>query len=327
MKPEISVIIPNWNGEKYLKTCFDSLYNQTFKNFEIILIDNGSEDGSVEFVKNDYSEVEIVALKENTGFSKAVNIGIKKARGIYIALLNNDTEAHPDWLRNLKSASKKYPQYYFFASKILCFDKRDTIDSAGDGIYINGRAYRRGHYQKDSPEFNKEQEVFGVCGAAAFYRKELFDKVGYFDEDFFAFYEDVDLNFRAQLAGFKCLYIPSAVVYHIGHGSSKDNFWVAFLCRRNEIFTLIKNMPLRLCLKYFKEIIWFRFWWAFKDLIKIVIRYKKYDKITVTRTKARFIALKNFWHFYKKRKIIQKKRQVSLKYLEKYAIYNETIFT
>jgi hypothetical protein len=293
------------------------LRSQSFKDFEIILVDNGSEDGSVEFIKNDYSEVTIIALKENTGFSKAVNIGIKKAQGKYIALLNNDTEVHPDWLKNLKLAAEKYPQYYFFASKILCFDKRNTIDSAGDGIYVNGRAYRRGHYQKNGPEFNKEQEVFGVCGAAAFYKKELFDKIGCFDfdEDFFAFYEDVDLNFRAQLAGFKCLYIPSAVVYHIGHGSSKDNLWVAFLCRRNELFNLIKNMPLGLCLRYFRKIIWFRFWWAFKDLIKMIIKYK-YDKTTKTRIKAKFAALKGFIKMYKKRRLIQKNRQVTLKYLE-----------
>jgi GT2 family glycosyltransferase len=315
MKPEISVIIPNWNGKKYLKTCFDSLRNQTFKDFEIILVDNGSEDGSIEFIKSNYPEVRIIALSENYGFSKAVNLGIKEAKGEYIALLNNDTETHSEWLKNLCVVSKKYPRYHFFASKILCFDQRDKIDSAGDCLDINGVAYRRGHYEKDSQKFNEEKEIFGPCGAAAFYKKDLFDQIGYFDEDFFAFYEDVDLNFRAQLAGFKCMYIPSAVIYHIGHGSWQDNGWVAFLHRRNQIFTLFKNMPLGLCLRYFRKIIWFRLCWAFKDLIKMIIRYK-YDKSTEIRMKARFAVFKDFIKMYKKRRFIQKNRQISLRYLE-----------
>jgi len=222
MKPEISIVIPNWNGKKYLKTCFDSLRKQIFKKFEIILVDNASEDDSIEFIEKNYPEIKIIALNENTGFAKAVNIGIQEARGNYISLFNNDTEAHPKWLKNLYLASQKHPKYYFFACKILCFDKRDTIDSAGDGIHITGSAFRIGHYQKDSSKFNQKQEVFGPCGAANLYKKELFDKIGYFDNDFFAFYEDVDLNFRAQLADFKCLYIPSAIIYHIGHGSAGE---------------------------------------------------------------------------------------------------------
>jgi hypothetical protein len=316
MKPEISVIIPNWNGKKYLKTCFDSLRNQSFKNFEIILVDNGSEDGSVEFIKNNYPEVNIAALPENTGFSKAVNIGIKKAQGNYVALLNNDTETHPNWLKNLKLAAEKYPQYDFFACKILCFDKRDIIDSAGDGYKINGVAYRRGHYQKDNNEFNQEQEIFGPCGAAALYKKELFNKIGFFDEDFFAFYEDVDLNFRAQLAGFKCLYIPSAVVYHIGHGGlERKSIFVEKLQIRNMLYVLIKNMPSAMILKYFKTIVLFNFWWAVKDLIKSIIRYKNDESIKI-RNWARKAVLKSFWKMYKKRRLIQRNCQVNLRYIK-----------
>ncbi len=306
-QPKISVIIPNWNGKKYLKTCFDSLRNQSFKNFEIILIDNGSQDSSTEFLRENYPEVRIIALPDNVGFSKAVNVGIKKARGEWIVLLNNDTETHPDWLQNLKLATEKYPQYYFFASKILCFDQRDIIDSAGDGLYINGVAYRRGHHQKDSKEFDEEIEVFGPCGAAALYKKKLFDEIGYFDEDFFAFYEDVDLNFRAQLAGFRCMYITSAVVYHIGHGSSHNNDWVAFLCRRNQIFTLIKNMSVKFCLKNFKAIVWFRIWWAFKDLIKTITRYKLNNAVKI-RMKSRYAALKGFPKMYRKRRLIVRRK-------------------
>ena len=315
MKPEISVIIPNWNGKKYLKTCFDSLRNQIFKNFEIILVDNGSEDISLKFTKKKYPEIKIIALSENTGFSRAVNLGIKKASGKYIALLNNDIETHPNWLQNLKLATEKYPQYYSFACKILCFDKRDIIDSAGDGYKINGVAYRRGHYQKDSNEFNQEQEVFGPCGAAALYKKELFEN-GFFDEDFFAFYEDVDLNFRAQLAGFKCIYIPSAVVYHIGHGSvGTESKFVKKLQIRNMFFVLIKNMPRVLILKYFCRIILFYFCWFAKDLLKLITRYRYSEDVRI-RLGAEKEVLKNFWKMYKKRRFIQKNRRVSPKYIE-----------
>ncbi len=316
MKPKISVIIPNWNGKKYLKTCLDSLKNQSFKNFEIILVDNGSEDGSVKFTKSHYPEIQTISLGVNTGFSRAVNTGIKKAKGEYILLLNNDTEADPNLLKNLNLTSEKYRDYYFYACKILCFDKKDIIDSAGDGLYKNGIAYRRGRYQKDGLEFNKIKEVFGACGGAALYRKELFNKIGFFDEDFFAFYEDVDINFRAQLAGFRCLYIPSAVVCHIGHGSleEKDPF-VQRLSLRNRFFVLIKNLPLKLFLKYFREIIWFHLWWLIKDLIKILIKYK-YNEEVRFRFRVRNEVFKNFWKLYKKRRIIQKNRKINLKYLE-----------
>ena len=316
MKPEISVIIPNLNGRKYLKTCLNSLKNQSFESFETILIDNGSQDGSVELVKTNFPEVEIIALKENTGFSKAVNIGIKNAKGNFVVLLNNDTEAYSDWLQELNSAAIRFPQYWFFASKIFCFNKRDIIDSAGDGLQINGVSYRRGHLQKDSQEFNRVQEVFGPCGAAAFYKKELFDKIGLFDEDFFAFYEDVDLSFRAQLAGFKCLYVPSAIIYHIGHGTFQEiNSMVAYLHRRNELFTLIKNMPFWFMIRYFRKIFWFRICWVFKDLIKMTTKYK-YDEAVKIRLKARLAVLKGFIKMYKKRRVIQKNRRVSFKYLE-----------
>lgn len=316
MKPKISVIIPNWNGKKYLKTCLDSLKNQSFKNFEIILVDNGSRDESIEFVKSCYPEIQIISLWENTGFSKAVNTGIKKAKGEYILLLNNDTEADPNLLKNLNSALKKYHDYYFYACKILCFDKRDTIDSAGDGLYINGIAYRKGHHQKDKLEFNEIKEVFGACGAAALYRKKLFSKIGFFDEDFFAFYEDVDINFRAQLAGFRCLYIPSAIVYHIGHGTLKvENLFVQRLSLRNRFFVLIKNAPLKLFLRYFREIIWFHLWWIIKDLVKILAKYK-YNEEVKFRFRVRNEILKNFWRLYRKRRIIQKNRKINLGYLE-----------
>jgi hypothetical protein len=319
MKPEISVVIPNWNGKKFLKTCLDSLRSQSFKDFEIILVDNGSKDESVKFVEENYPEVEIIALKENTGFAKAVNIGIRNAKGNLVALLNNDTEAHPDWLKNLKLAFEKYPEHAFFACKMLCFDQRDIIDSAGDGYSLLGKRYsihRIGSGQKDGPKFNQFREVFSACGGAAAYRKKLFEKIGLFDEDFFAFCEDIDLSFRAQLAGLRCLYIPSAVVYHLrGATVKKTNYFNEYLRARNEIYLLIKNVPSWFMIKHLRQTIWFNLWWTFKDLIKIITRYK-YDETVNARLKGRLSALRNFWKMYKKRRLIQKNRQVSLKYLE-----------
>jgi len=318
-QPEISIIVLNWNGKKYLKVCLDSLRKQNFKNFEVILIDNGSEDESIEFVKNNYPEIKIIALQENMGFSKAVNIGIKEARGDYIALLNNDTEIHPDWLKNLRLALAGNQKISFCASKMLSFNERDVIDSAGDRYSISKDRcliYRIGRDQKDGPRFNQSKEVFSARGGAAIYRKELFNEIGLFDEDFFISYEDVDLSFRAQLAGLKCLYVPSAIVYHIGRVTvNKINYFSEYFGCRNRIYLLIKNMPVWFLIKYFRQTVWFEFWWAVKDLIKMLTGYKLNENIKV-RLKSRYAVLKNFWKMYKKRRFIQKNRRVSLKYLE-----------
>ncbi len=325
MNLKISVVIPNWNGQKYLKTCLESLRGQSSRDFEIILVDNGSQDQSIEFVMKNYPEVLVFSLPKNEGFSKAVNIGIKKASGDYIALLNNDTEVSCYWIESLREAFEQHSDYYFFACKMLSFDQREIIDSAGDSyLFLRDRYFiqRNGAGQKDGNKFNHFQEVFGACGGAAVYRRELFDKIGFFDEDFFAFCEDVDFSFRAQLAGFRCLYVPLAVVYHMRGGSTKDiNYFTEYLRARNDIYLIIKNIPFRLIIKYFRQTIGFIFLWTLKDLVKIIIRHKN-KKGAEARLNGRWHALKNLRKTYKKRRQIQKNRIISESLLENILLHS-----
>lgn len=257
-KPLVTVVIPNWNGKKYFRTCLDSLKKLEARSWklEIIVVDNGSTDGSLEFLKKNYPKVQIFTFSENRGFSAAVNLGIKGAQGRYIALLNNDTEVDKNWLQNLViEAEKSDAKTMSFASKMVNFYQRDLLDSCGDGYTWYGRAYKRGLKQKDKGQFDKKEFIFGACAGAALYKKELFEKIGSFDEDFFAFNEDVDLSFRAQLAGFKCLYVPQAIVHHIKGGFS-DNSTAFFLGVKNTLNVVVKNWPAKFILLNLPKIIY-----------------------------------------------------------------------
>ena len=205
---KISVIIPNFNGQRFLKTCLDSLRKQSYQDFEVIVVDNGSTDGSIKYIAENYPEVRIIPLIKNFGFSRAVNEGIKVSRGKYIALLNNDTEADPEWLKELYYALERNPELGFCASRMINYYHRDILDGAGDCFPRSCRPFKRAIGNEG---YNITKLVFGASAGAALYKKELFETVGYFDEDFFAYFEDVDLSLRAQLLGFKCLYVSTAI--------------------------------------------------------------------------------------------------------------------
>ncbi|MGQ9629136.1 MAG: glycosyltransferase family 2 protein [bacterium] len=239
----ISVIVPTYNGERYLPGCLKSLLDQTFRDAEIIVVDNGSTDGSIPLIKKNFSQIVAVELGENLGFSGAVNEGIRRSEGGLIALLNNDAEAEPHWLENLHRASVEHSEASWFASKILCFDSRDVLDNAGHNFRPLG-GVDRGFRRRDTPKYNKPGYIFGACAGAALYRREMLERLGGFDEDFFFYIEDFDLNFRAQLAGYKCWYVPDAVVYHRGAGTAGlySNFH-AYYQSRNTLLTLIKDLP------------------------------------------------------------------------------------
>lgn len=239
-----SVVVLNWNGQRFLKECLASLREQTFTDFETILVDNGSTDGSLEYVRHEFPQVRVIALSHNDGFAGGNNVGIRASTGQYVALLNNDTKAHPRWLESLKMTLDAHPQIGFCASKILLYDQPDIIDSAGDLFYNCGVGEKRGRSQKDDERFAEPMPVFGACGAAALYRRSMLEDIGLFDEDFFAYAEDVDLSFRAQLSGYQCLYVPEAVVYHHLQGSfGALPAHSLYLSRRNAFDTLLKNMP------------------------------------------------------------------------------------
>ncbi len=241
----VSVVIPNWNGEKFLKKCLMSLKNQTYQNFEVIVVDNNSQDRSKIIVEElNISGLKWIALNDNYGFSKAVNVGINTAIGEYIFLLNNDTELHPNCLYAHISLIEKLPNAYALASLMIQDSKKDSIDSAGDLYSVFGIAYQRGN-SKSINKYSKITRVFSACGGAAFYKKSIFDKIGLFDEDFFAYLEDVDIGFRARLKGYYSYYNPDAIVYHVGSGSTdKMSSLKVKNSVRNNIFVILKNMSL-----------------------------------------------------------------------------------
>ncbi len=241
-QPLVSVIIPNWNGARYLPTCLDALRWQTYRPLEVIVVDNASCDDSLPLLRRDYPEVRLLALAGNRGFAGGVNAGLAAAQGGILALLNNDTEADPAWVAELVRALAEHPDAGAAASKMLLFDRRDTIQSAGDIYRTNGVPGNRGVWEKDMGQFDREEYVFGGCGGAVAYRRQMLDQIGLFEESFFFNCEDVDLAWRAQLTGWRCIYVPTAVVYH--HLSATGGgVTSSYYNGRNVIWVLVRDVP------------------------------------------------------------------------------------
>lgn len=262
-EPFIEVIIPNWNGKEMLHHCLQSLKQQSFSDFRVIVVDNGSTDGSVEMLESDYPFVKLLKFDYNSGFSVAVNAGIKEAVAPLLLLINNDMEVVSDCLENLAAKSEQYGDYDFFALKMMNFHNRDLIDGAGDAVLRGGVGYRLGTMEKDSGHYQEDRDVFGACAGAALYRREFFDKAGLFDEDFFAYLEDVDLNIRARFLGLRCMYLSDAVVFHIGSATSgsKINPLTIRLSTRNNINALLKNYPTSYFVRFAPAITVYQLMW------------------------------------------------------------------
>jgi GT2 family glycosyltransferase len=239
----ITVIIVNYNGRHFLDKCLSSLVCQSCQDFETILVDNASNDGSVEYVAIKYPLVSLIENKINRGFAGGVNDGIRISKGEYILTLNNDTIADPDFIRELKNSMDRDISVGMCASKMLF--PNGTINSAGICISRSGAAWDRGMFEEDRGQFDRKEEVFGPCAGAALYRKKMLDEIGIFDEDFFLFMEDVDLAFRARLAGWKCEFVPSARIVHVHGGTSgfRSNLSV-YYGNRNIIWYVVKDFPI-----------------------------------------------------------------------------------
>jgi len=244
----ISVIIPNWNGKHFLAECIDSLKEQTFRDFETILVDNGSTDGSAEFVEERYGKfVRIIRNKKNLGFTGGNNVGIEAARGEYIVLLNNDTWAPPTWLNELVKATPLGPPIGMWASKVYSYYKRSQIEAVGELIYWDGLSRSRGQYEQERGQYEEMEEIFFPPGCGGMYRKVVFEEIGLFDEDFFAYGDDAEIGIRARLAGWKCVYVPKAVLYHKNSGTGGQySPFKAFYVERNRFWITIKYFPLPL---------------------------------------------------------------------------------
>jgi GT2 family glycosyltransferase len=244
-QPAISVIVVNYNGLHHLQECLDSLRAQTFRDFEVIFVDNGSSDGSVEFVTNNFEEVKVIRNEKNLGYGGGNNIGIRSAEGKYIAILNNDTKVDPGWLGMLFRAAEKDEGIGMCACKILNYYRPGIIDNTGLLLYRDGVARGRGRLESDTGQYDSEEEVFFPSGCAGLYRKEMLNEIGPLDEDFFLYVEDVDIGLRARLAGWRCVYVPGAVVYHKYSATTEAYSPLkGFLVERNRIWVMIKCFPL-----------------------------------------------------------------------------------
>ncbi|MHB8773178.1 MAG: glycosyltransferase family 2 protein [Syntrophales bacterium] len=245
----VSVVIVNWNGRAFLPECLEALRRQVYRAFSVILVDNGSDDGSAAFVSAQYPEVRVLALPENKGFAAANNVALRMVETEFVALLNNDAVPDPVWLQSLVEALEDCPQAGLAASKMLLYDRRAMIDRAGDGYTRAGAALLRGR-GLPAERHQVREWVFGACAAAALYRMVMLRDIGFFDEDFFLLYEDVDLSFRAQLKGYRCVYVPEALVYHRGSSSiGHDSPVSVYYGHRNLEWVYMQNMPFRLLLR------------------------------------------------------------------------------
>lgn len=239
-----TVVIPNYNGIKYLENCLASLYQGSVIP-RVIVADNASEDGSLLLVKEKFPKVRIIEFNENTGFSRAVNAGIRAAETKYVLLLNNDTVVDKEMVKHLEDALEENPEAFSAAAKMISLHEPDRLDGAGDLYCALGWAFSRG---KDRPAeaYARPERIFSACGGAALYRRKVFDRIGYFDENHFAYLEDMDIGYRANIYGYPNRYVPDAKVYHAGSAvsGSRHNEFKVNLSSRNSIYLIYKNMPL-----------------------------------------------------------------------------------
>ena len=278
----ISVNIVNYNSRPYLKFCLDSVLNQSYSDREILFIDNASQDGSVEFVRKNYPDIKVISNRQNLGYAKAHNQGIKESKGKYILCLNPDVILDKDYIKNTLAVFETKNRIGAVTGKLLRWDftknkKTDIIDSVGLEIFKNHRVIDRGQGEKDEGQYNKEEEIFGVSGAAPVYLREALNDIRlelngeYFDEDFFSYKEDIDLSWRLRLRGWKCWYTPRAKAWHARKAKGmRDNLEILkarkektkeinYLSYKNQLLLLFKNETLFNLIRYFPWLFCYEF--------------------------------------------------------------------
>ncbi|HUZ76017.1 MAG TPA: glycosyltransferase family 2 protein [Chloroflexota bacterium] len=251
--PRITVAIPNYNGARLLRPCLEALQCQTFPDFDVVLVDDGSTDESLALARAVLPSIRLAGWPRNRGITAAFNECVRQCRGEAVALLNNDVEVAPGWLQALWEGLQANPGVGACASKMLFMDRR-TINSAGDSFRGNGTPANRGAHEPDGGQYDQPEYVFGACAGAALYRRQLFDEIGWFDERFVGYCEDVDWSFRMQLAGWRCLYVPTAVAYHWGSASGGGAL-ASYRCGRNFINIVLKDVPPAVWRRHWREII------------------------------------------------------------------------
>lgn len=241
-----TVVIPNYNGMKFIENCMKALEQETSSEYEICVVDNGSVDGSREWVEENCPYARVIALGENTGFCGAVNAGIEACRTPYVILLNNDTQVEYGFVKALENAMEREKNSFSVSAKMVDMYQQEVLDGAGDLYCALGWAFALGKGKKVEEYYKTPGEVFSACGGAAIYRKDVLGKIGTFDQNHFAYLEDCDLGYRAQLFGYRNYYTPEAVVKHAGSGvsGSKHNEFKVALSSKNSVYLIYKNMPI-----------------------------------------------------------------------------------
>ncbi len=244
-KPRVAIVIVNFNGGALLDKCLATLRQQTFNALRAIVVDNASSDGSVDGIEQRYPEAAVIRLETNVGFAAGNNAGIAAAEGCeWVACLNPDAFPEPDWLERMLGATAAHPEYAFFGCRLVQAEHPDRLDGTGDVYHVSGRAWRRDHGKAESEGTNEDGEIFAPCAAAALYRRDALLEVGGFDESFFCYFEDVDLAFRLRLRGYRCYYVSSARVRHVGSAiTGRRSDFSVYHGHRNLVWTYFKNMP------------------------------------------------------------------------------------
>ena len=304
MSQPVSIIIVNYNAGGLLTRCLEALRKQTRRPKQIYVVDNASQDGSSDRIAADFPEVTLIRLEQNTGFAAGNNLAVHRAESCeWIALLNPDAIPEPIWLERLVAAAETNPEVACFASRMIQQRRPEYLDGTGDAYHVSGLVWRRGYDIPGDNAYVRTEEVFSACAAAALYRRDAFEAVSGFDEDFFCYLEDIDLGFRLRLAGYRCLYVPDAIVHHVGSATTgKDSDFSVYHGHRNVVWTYVKNMPGLL-------------FWLYLPLhiaanIYIVMRYALKGRWRVI-LRAKWDAIKGLPRMWKKRRVIQARRSVS----------------
>ncbi len=307
--PLVSVIVLNWNGAAYLPRCLDALAGQTFSDFEVLVLDNASTDHSADGLEERWAGVRVVRFERNLGFAAANNRGAELARGRWLVFLNNDAFPRQDWLENLAAAANTAPQYSFFASRLVYASNPERTQATGDVVHVSGCAWPRDQGLSDKQAHLEKEEVFSACAAAAMYDRAAFLQAGGFDEHFASHLEDVDLGFRLRLGGHRCLYVPDAVVAHLGSASyGLESARAVYQVQRNLIWMYLADMPGRLFWKYLPAHV-------FANLVFLVYYTLRGQGRAVWR--AKLDALRGLGYAIRRRKAIQSQRRVTIEEMDR----------
>jgi GT2 family glycosyltransferase len=304
-----TVIIPNWNGAAHLPACLDALAAQRSADFRTIVVDNGSSDRSLALLAHRDPPVEVIALPENLGYAGGCNVGLRRASSEFLVILNNDTQVEPDWLGELLAALEQHPEAGMATPKVRLWDDRSRLHTTGDEVRVNGIPDSRGVWEVDAGQYDDQTYVFGASGVAPAYRRAMLDEIGLFDEEFGSYCEDVDLSWRAQLAGYRCVYAPRAVLYHKVSATGKGVIR-SYRVARNTIWTLAKNLPPGLWRRHRRAIVDGQ-WARFTDALRAW--RGEAARATLRGQLAGLVTLPRVWT---KRAQVQAMRRVDDSYLE-----------